>query len=54
LWSQSEYGIRHVMDNCDNNSSYNNHNSITKGGICDNSDWSHRNGTTTARITHAV
>jgi hypothetical protein len=42
------------MDYCDDSSSYNNHNNITKGGICYNSDWSYRNGTTTARIAHAI
>jgi hypothetical protein len=47
-----EYGVRYVMDHRNHNSSYNYHNSPTEGSLCNYSNRSSRNRTTTARITH--
>ena len=52
--SEYGYGIRYAMDDCSDNSCYNYHHSPTEGSLCNNSNRSSRNRTTTARITHNI
>jgi hypothetical protein len=52
--SECRYGTRHALDYYTDNSGHNNHNTITKVPFCNNSDWSYRNGATTARITYNI